>query len=92
MNWAIDADLKEIGPMLFDLRVDPDETRNVAFDPHYRPVLDALRAKLQNIVLGDGRVEVAWTRDGGDKVHESNFAPGADDGKLALPELTAKAK
>jgi hypothetical protein len=33
-----------------------------------------------------------WSKDGGDQVHESNFAPGADDGKLALPELAAKAK
>lgn len=86
-QWALTAELKDVGPMLFDLRVDPEETNNLSFDPYYRPVLDALRTKLQNIVLGDGRVEVAWSKAGGDRVFESNFSPGADDGKLTLPIL-----
>ena len=86
--WAVTADLKAIEPTLFDLRSDPDEVDNVAFDPKYRPVLDVLRCKLQDIVLGDGRVEVAWTKAGGDKVHLSNYAPGADDGRIDLPAQT----
>ncbi len=90
MDWAMTADLKDIEPTLFDLRVDPAEVHNVAYDSYYRPVLDALRTKLQNIVLGDGRVEVAWTKTGHDPVAESNFAPGADDGRLILPELKPK--
>ena len=87
IDWAIKAEFKDIEPTLFDLNADPNETKNIAFDPKYRPILDAMRAKLQNIVLGDARVEVAWTKAGGDTVHISNFAPGADDGILQLPEL-----
>jgi len=87
-DWAIKADLKDVEPVLFDLRVDPEELHNVAFAPRYRPVVDALRAKLQNIVLGDGRVEVAWGKRGnGGPAKFSNFAPGADDGRLDVPDL-----
>ncbi len=89
VQWAMDADLNEVEPTLYDLRTDPGEINNLAFDDRYRPVLDALRTKLQDIVLGDGRVEVAWTREGGDEVHTSNFAPGADDGKLSVPKVDA---
>lgn len=89
-QWAITADLQDIEPTLFDLRSDPDEVHNVAFDQRYRPVLDALRAKLQDIVLGDGRVEIAWTKTGKNlPVHHSNFAPGADDGHLEVPSVAS---
>ena len=84
-QWAITADLKDVEPTLYDLRTDPGEVKNLAFDPRYRPVVDALRKKLQNIVLGDGRIEMAWTKAGVDEAHHSNFAPGADDGRLRLP-------
>ncbi|EMI16473.1 sulfatase family protein [Rhodopirellula maiorica SM1] len=88
IKWALTADLKDIEPTLFDLRNDPDEINNVAFDPRYRTVLDALRAKLQNIVLGDGRIEIAWTKTGTNlPVHQSNFAEGANDGLLNVPAL-----
>ena len=90
IKWAIHMDLKDIEPTLFDPRVDAGELHNVALDPYYRPVVDALRAKLQHIVLGDGRVEIAWTKTGGAAVHSSNFAPGADDGRLDLPVLKPK--
>jgi arylsulfatase A-like enzyme len=83
--WAINADLKEIEPTLFDLRVDPDETHNVAFVTRYEGVLNTLRKKLQNVVLGDGRVEVAWSKGGNDPGVVSNFALGADDGKIDVP-------
>jgi arylsulfatase A-like enzyme len=92
MEWAMKAELKDLEPTLFDLRTDRGETNNVAFEPRYRPVLDSLRTKLQNIVLGDARIEVAWTKEVGDEVHRSDFSPGADDGVLALPELTAETK
>ncbi len=88
IDWAIHAEWEEIEPTLYDLRHDPGETRNVAMDSHYRPVLNALRQKLQNIVLGDGRVEVAWTKTGSESFHLSNFAPGADDGVLSVPVVT----
>lgn len=88
-KWAVTVGLKDIEPTLFDLRSDPDEIHNVAFDERYRPVLDA--AKLQDIVLGDGRVEVAWTKQGGDKVHISDYSPGADDDRIELPALPVQA-
>ena len=89
-RWAIRAALKDIEPVLFDLRKDPDEVRNIAFDEHYRPVLDVLREKLQSIVLGDGRVEIAWSKTGKNlKAYRSDFAWGADDGKLELPVISA---
>ena len=64
MAWARDADFAELEPVLYDLRLDPDETRNVAFDPAYADVAATLRAKLLDIVLGDGRVEVDWPTEG----------------------------
>lgn len=86
-KWAINADLKDIEPALYDLRNDPVEIHNLAFDARYRPVLNALRAKLQDIVLGDGRVEIAWTKTGKNlPAHHSDFAVGADDGQLDVPE------
>lgn len=91
IDWAIKAELKDVEPMLFDLRNDPDETKNLAFDPYYRSVLNSLRNKLQNIVLGDGHIEVLWDNKG--KSHGqaiSNFAPGADDGKIEVPYLKVK--
>lgn len=86
-EWAISADLKEIEPTLFDLSADPEEICNVAFDERYRPVLDALRTKLQDIVLGDGRVEIAWTKTDTDlPAYTSNFATGANDGRILVPD------
>jgi arylsulfatase A-like enzyme len=92
-QWALAANLKDIEPTLFDLRTDPGEKNNLAFDVRFRPVLDALRTKLQNIVLGDGRVEIAWSKKAGEakpKAEISNFAPGADDGRLEVPLPLAK--
>jgi arylsulfatase A-like enzyme len=89
IDWAIKADLHEIEATLFDLRSDPEELHNVAFDPHYRPVLDALRTKLQNIVLGDGRVEIPWPGKGPKVAATTNFAPDSDDGRLEVPDVSA---
>lgn len=90
IKWAINADLKDIEPTLYDRRKDPGEVNNLAFDGRYRPVLKALRSKLQNIVLGNGRVEVVWTKTGNDKSHLSSFALGSDDGRLKVPVPLAK--
>ncbi|TWT80780.1 Choline-sulfatase [Planctomycetes bacterium CA13] len=90
MDWALQANLKDIEPVFFDLRSDPSERNNLAFDPYYINVINAMRTKLQSIVLGDGRVEVPWSKAGGDPVFVSNFAPGADDGILELPNLNPK--
>lgn len=86
-HWASKAELNDIEPTLFHLRSDPQERHNLAFDSRYSDVLNALRKKLQDIVLGDGRVEVAWTKQGGDEVHVSDYALGADDGRISLPML-----
>jgi arylsulfatase A-like enzyme len=88
-KWAITADLKDIEPALFDLVDDPGELNNLAFNSRYVAVRDALRSKLQDIVLGDGRVEVEWTRAGNDQAFKSNFAPGANDGRLSVPPVVA---
>jgi arylsulfatase A-like enzyme len=85
MDWAVTADLADVEPMLFDLRSDPEQTVNLAFEPRYRQVVDLLREKLQNILLGDGRVEVEWTSAGGDTAHVGTFASGADDKRLVIP-------
>ncbi|HBE67520.1 MAG TPA: hypothetical protein DDW52_05155, partial [Planctomycetaceae bacterium] len=86
-RWAMNAELKDIEPTLFDLRSDPSEIQNLAFDPQYRTVLDVLRTKLQNIVLGDGRIEVAWEKTPTkNPVHYSNFACGSNDGVLVVPQ------
>ncbi|MEM9942156.1 MAG: sulfatase-like hydrolase/transferase [Planctomycetota bacterium] len=86
-QWAVNATLLDIEPTLYDLREDPNEIKNVAFDPRYRPILNALRIKLQNIVLGDGRVEIAWNKkESGLPSYTSNFAPGSHDGRLKVPD------
>ena len=46
-----------------------------------------VRVSERGIVLGDGRVEVAWSRKGESLARESHFADGAHDGKIELPEL-----
>ncbi len=82
--WALECTPKEADMALFDLRVDPDERRNVAYDKEYEKLADWFRQKLGNIVLGDGRVECDW-----DKINVydiSEFAKGSDDKKLDIPK------
>lgn len=87
IRWAVDAPFEAVEPVLFDLRVDPRQRKNLAFEPAYRPVVDTLRKKLQDIVLGDRRVEVAWGAAPPKPVAVSTFAPGADDGILVLEHV-----
>lgn len=69
---------------LYDLEHDPLERNNVAADPAYRELAAFFRDKLGRIVLGDGRVECDWSQP--NTYALSNFAAGADDKVLEIPE------
>ncbi|MCL7764519.1 sulfatase-like hydrolase/transferase [Polaribacter sp. Z014] len=87
MNWAVNAEYKDLDPALFDMTNDPQETNNLAFDKKYQKIAKQLKDKLTNIVLGDNRAEVNWGKGmkaTGTKVYKNNFAPGAHDYKLKL--------
>jgi arylsulfatase A-like enzyme len=85
-KWAIKASREDVELALYDLRIDPKETNNVANDPKYKKLADWFRDKLQTIVIGDGRHEVKWDAGKEAKVYSSNFAPGADDKQIELPK------
>ena len=80
----LEVSLQEIEPLLYDLKNDPGETQNLALDERYSGIAKQMRKKLQDIVLGDGRIEVNWAKGLEGKVYSSNFAPGSDDKKLNL--------
>lgn len=83
VKWALECTPREADMALFDLRVDPDERRNVAYDAKYEALADWFRQKLGNIVLGDGRVECDWNKM---NIYDiSTFAEGSDDKKLDIP-------
>ncbi len=85
MNWAMTASYKDLEPVLYDLRKDPNEINNVAHNPEYKKIAEKMKEKLLNIVIGDGRAEVLWGPQGnGQEAGYSNFAEGADDKKLKL--------
>ena len=84
IKWGLEAPRDKVDMMLFDLRVDKNEINNVANDPKYKALADWMRVKLGNIVLGDGRVEVNWTKNGDYAI--SDFAKGSDDKKLDIPK------
>ena len=87
MEWALNASYKDLDPALFDMKKDPQETNNLAFDKKYSKIAKAMKQKLINIVLGDNRAEVNWGKGMNainTKVYHSNFAPGAHDYKLKL--------
>lgn len=87
MGWALDKDLVEVEPLLYDREEDPGENVNLALKDRYRPIADAMRKKLQDIVLGDGRVEVDWGKGSTGQAFTTSFARGADDKKLELPKV-----
>jgi len=60
MDWAKRQPPEELDLMLFDIKGDPEERRNLAYLPEYKAIRDELRAKLQAEVLGPDRVEYDW--------------------------------
>ena len=85
MDWAMNASYEELEPVLYDMKRDPDELNNLAFNKEYEAIAMKMKEKLLNIVIGDNRVEVLWGEKGdGTQIGRSNFAPGADDKKLKL--------
>jgi len=84
IRWALTCDRPKADMALYDLRVDPLEKVNLANTKGYAALADWFRQKLGTIVLGDGRVECDWTKPNSYAI--SNFAAGADDKKLDIPE------
>ena len=84
IRWGLEAPADEVDLSLYDLRIDPKEQVNVAYQPRYEELTAFFRNKLGNIVLGDGRIECDWTQE--NKFIISNFAPGAHDRVLNIPE------
>ncbi|WP_282036499.1 sulfatase-like hydrolase/transferase [Saccharicrinis aurantiacus] len=82
-NWPLICARDDAEMALFDLRIDALEQNNVANDPEYIKLADWFRKKLGDIVLGDGRIEVAWNKENIWKV--SDFAKGADNKKMDIP-------
>lgn len=81
--WAMECTPEEAEYALFDLRVDPKEVNNVAYDRRYAALAEWFRTKLGNIVLGDGRLECDWNTINSYAI--SNFAEGSDDKVLDIP-------
>ncbi len=84
IKWAMECPAKDAEMALFDLRVDPDEQNNVAYDPAYAELAAWFRTKLGNIVLGDRRLECDWNVKNSYDI--STFALGSDDKTLDIPK------
>jgi arylsulfatase A-like enzyme len=87
MEWALTAPYKDLDPALYDMKSDPHEINNLAFDKKYQKIVKKMKEKLINIVLGDKRAETNWGKGmkaTGTTVHESNFSEGAHNYKLKL--------
>lgn len=84
VKWALNCPVEEAELVLYDLRKDPLERNNVAAKRKYKKLAAWFRTKLGNIVLGDGRAECDWTKE--NTFNISNFAKGAHNGKLEIPE------
>lgn len=82
-KWAMNVSLEEADCCLYDLRVDPLERNNVAYEKAYRELAEWFRKKLGNILLGDRRIECDWKKDNSYNI--SNFGIGSDDKKLDIP-------
>jgi len=83
ITWALTAHPLKVDLALYDLRVDPLERQNVAYTVEYLKLAEWFRQKLGRIVLGDGRVEMDWNTVNNYNI--SNFADGADDKKINIP-------
>jgi arylsulfatase A-like enzyme len=60
MDWAKRQPAEELDMMLFNLKNDPDEKRNLAYHPEYQQLRDDFRKKLEGEVLGPDRIEYDW--------------------------------
>ncbi|AWB68937.1 sulfatase [Saccharobesus litoralis] len=85
--WAVNATPQQVEMALYDMQCDPNERNNVAYDPRYKNIVEALRLKTQNIFLGDNRLEVNWKKQ--NVYHISDFAVGAHDRKLTQVDAIA---
>ncbi|MER2491740.1 sulfatase-like hydrolase/transferase [Catenovulum sediminis] len=83
LKWPLNVSAEEAELALYDLAVDPNEQRNLAYHPKYAPLANWFRHRLGNIVLGDGRVEADWSQ--ANAYHISNFAKGADNKIANIP-------
>ncbi|MDU0352844.1 sulfatase-like hydrolase/transferase [Paraglaciecola aquimarina] len=86
--WAVNAPAKSVEMALYDMTCDPNERNNVAYDPAYQDIAQALRLKTQNIFLGDNRLEVNWKKP--NDSHISDFAMGAHDRQLTVVDKLPK--
>lgn len=84
VKWALECPVEDAELALYDLRNDPLERSNVANDRKYKKLADWFRAKLGNIVLGDGRIECDWSKP--NTYNISNFAEGAHNNLLNIPQ------
>lgn len=82
--WALETQPKKADLALYDLRVDPLERHNLATTLEYDQLAEWFRQKLGNIVLGDRRIEVDWSKPNSYAL--SNFAGGADDKIIEIPK------
>ncbi|BAX81118.1 sulfatase-like hydrolase/transferase [Labilibaculum antarcticum] len=83
IKWALTSSSENAEMALYDLRVDTGEQSNVAYAKNYEKLAEWFRNKLGNIVLGDGRIECDWSFE--DKWTRSDFAVGADNKKIDIP-------
>lgn len=81
INWAYQASDQEVEMGLYDLRCDANEQNNLAYDDKYADITRYFRKKLTDIVIGDGRVEVDWSKP--NTYYVNDYAIGAHDTKLA---------
>ena len=63
MNWAKEANWKELDPALYHTASDPSEVNNVAFDSSHKEIAMAMKNRLLGIIF-DNRVEVDWGKKG----------------------------
>lgn len=82
-KWPLTTSRKNVEMALYDLRADPKEQKNVAYDSKYKALSEWFRSKLGNIVLGDNRIECDWSKKNVWDI--SSFAEGSDDKVLDIP-------
>jgi len=64
-DWARNASVEAVEMTLFNLESDPNEYQNLAANPEYIDLCKTMRAKLQDRLLSNDRIEYEWFRDTG---------------------------